>query len=197
MKPDLHQRRDLAHLICAENAIESAREAIHRLTTEVGSDLTNPLFTTLQEVVIIGYGRAFSEMRPFGRLDKTTRWAVFTEPNRQALHDRLMQYRNQMVAHTDFKPDSILVNPPGALRSDGNKQHSSAWGVEPVTVWLAPQYYHDIQMHLDSLGGQMQGTIQAHVNQIFGGSTATTPFELLSQTDLDTLKAEGKKKPTS
>jgi hypothetical protein len=79
-------------------------------TVKVGLD--NPLYLPLLEAIIISYPRPFTDNDGLGVLSK--QWSTFEDEQLDEAHKFILNYRNELVAHSDHTVRKIQIFSPDA-----------------------------------------------------------------------------------
>jgi len=79
-------------------------------TVKVG--LNNPLYLPLLEAIVISYARPFTDNDGLGVLPK--KWSSFDDKRLDEAHKFILDYRNELVAHSDHKKREIKIFSPDA-----------------------------------------------------------------------------------
>jgi hypothetical protein len=113
MKLDCRNGRHaaLARMILAERDIKNALGSLKLLRERVTAQ-HDPLFTPLEHAGVISYSRPFS-----GPHKVSSRYEQFDDNVFTQLHTGLLSYRNEIVAHSDEKVQSVVVIPSGGTIS--------------------------------------------------------------------------------
>lgn len=184
MDVNLRRRRDLCRLILAKDSIEEALRAIS-ITIETGARLHQPLYMALQSAVVVSYGRAFVEMKPLGNI--SANWSKFSDPVHRKTHDLLYEHRMTKIAHIEYAKGLVIINPPGALRTDGLEQ--VGFGFDVGFQFYTPEAYQAILGLCSFLVVEMYKAISDELVALFGpNESLKEPFDLLTQSDLEFLK---------
>jgi len=175
----------------AMNSVVASNEAARVALTRMGDNGPNDaLDTALQEAVTVAYGRAYVKMEPLGVIP--AKWHKF-EPERQKVHNFLTRHRHSQVAHAQFRIEGILINPPGAKRTDGYYQSTEGFGFEVVSHWMTTKDAGLVIEHTQSLAQEMHAEIALEISRLFGSdNTLAEPFELITEEDVEQIEREAK-----
>lgn len=162
-----HQKRDLYRLLIARsdmNASLRACELILKTVKSIKDEKLYPLTTS----VVVCYSRPFTKNEPYGSLPK--KWSKFDNPQYQATHDRLLQARHELFAHSDMKVRKAQIVPPNVpLGVDGDKVLKSPEIGTQVSYKLFEIGFFKIikETNLD-LGRRMQVEIDKLIIELYG-----------------------------
>lgn len=102
-------------------------------TVQVGME--NPLYLPLLEAMVISYSRPFTNNDGLGVLPK--QWSEFKDKDLKEAHRFILQYRNDLVAHSDHTVRKIQIFSPkvnfGPMRKD---QKMEGPGFAISTFWI-------------------------------------------------------------
>lgn len=188
---DLKQRIELCKMMIAVDAMESVAEA-SRLALQLNADHTHPLYKALHDAMVTSYGRAFTEMRPLGYLNK--KWSDFKDDDLKKTHVMLMYLRHKNVSHTDVIKGRVILYPKGAKLN----KYTVAPGVQYSVLM---QSFAAIELAaVQKVAGTVAGRLMAEINKriafLYGdeavGLKAAT--DLLTEKELEELSATYKRK---
>lgn len=188
---DIKKRAEIYKLSIAKDSID---EAARTAGLVIGNRINeyHPLYRPLHAAMVIAYGRAFSEMKPFWKISHE--WSQFEDPNDQRVHNALMRQRNTMVGHADHIPNKILIHPKGAVMDDG--EVLTAVQTDIGTNYIPPEDFTYIQRTAGGLVARMSITISELMTELYGneGVNITETIELVSEEDVKMLNEEKNKK---
>ena len=118
--------------------------------------------------VVVCYSRPFTKNAPYGSLPK--KWAKFNNPQYQATHDRLLQARHELFAHSDMNVRKAQIVPPNLpLGINGGKVLKSPEISTQVSYTLFEIDFFKIvrETNLD-LGRRMQVDIDTLIIDLYG-----------------------------
>ena len=153
-----HQKRDLYCLLVARSDIIASLNTCNLILNNVKSikdDYLYPLTTS----VVICYSRPFTANKPYGALPK--KWNKFDNPKYQITHDKLLQARHELFAHSDINVRKAMIVPQNIpLIIDGGRELKSPEISTQVTYKLFEIDFFDIvkKTNLD-IGMRMQKEI--------------------------------------
>lgn len=102
------KKRELRKLIVASADIGAAQRVCRYLLDHQSTPSTEPLYYPLYCSTVICYSRPFTNNRPFGPLEK--RWTRFPTESQSALHQRVLETRHGMVAHSDHGKRRVSIH---------------------------------------------------------------------------------------
>lgn len=118
-----HQKKDLYRLLIARSDMHAslkASELIIKYVKNIKDEYLYPLTTS----VVVCYARPFTGNKPYGPLPK--KWSKFDNPQYQDIHNRLLQARHELFAHSDMNVRKVQIVPPNIpLGIDGGKELKS------------------------------------------------------------------------
>ena len=146
-------------LVFAQSDMSSACRACELFLDKVGMPeksnpdktvgIGNPLFLPMLEAIIISYSRPFTNNDGVGVLQK--KWSQFENPQFADAHEQILQYRNELVAHTDKNVRTIQIVPPNVCVVPTPKgKEMEGLGFRVRTVWIAARrihLFHELSVH--------------------------------------------------
>jgi len=109
------RRRTLARLALARADLTEALSLCDYALADPPIE-DEPRYWALHEAVVITYGRPFTSNKPVGAL--AAKWHRFGDPRLDFNHKRILDLRNEVVAHAELKHRRIHVVPKGTLIGD-------------------------------------------------------------------------------
>jgi hypothetical protein len=154
------------------------------LASEIGH--AHPLYKPLHDAIVSSYGRAFTEIRPLGRLPK--KWLRFDNDEFSKTHHMLMYYRNKNVGHTDFIKGRVVVYPKGVKREDGSVSENVQYSV--LFQSFAPNELIAVQKLAGNLAGRLIVEIDRLMASLYGdqGRSLRKTTDLISEDELEELR---------
>ena len=118
-----NQKRNLYQLLIARSDLVASLRACDFIIKNVKSIKDENLYPLTTSVVVC-YARPFTKNKPYGSLPK--KWSKFDKPQYQATHNRLLQARRELFAHSDMNVRKAQIVPPNVpLGIDGGKELKS------------------------------------------------------------------------
>lgn len=187
----LKQRVELCKMMIAVDAMEAVAEA-SRLAMKLSADHTHPLYKALHDTIVSSYGRAFTEMRPLGRLDK--KWSDFEHDELKRAHTMLMYYRHKNVSHTDVIKGRVVIYPKGAELGGGHIAPRPQYGV--LMQSFAANELIAVQKVAGTVAGRLMVEIGKQMALLYGdeGKELKDTTDLISEEELERLSVSLKKK---
>lgn len=178
------KRAELYKLIVARDCMNSVAEAT-RLALKLDIDANHELFNTIHDFIVTSYGRAFSEMKPFGAI--SGKYGKIQDSELRRIHDMLILRRNKHVAHTDYIASKIVFYPPNTKRPDGSKD--SKLQFEVLKNYFSHNVYNSILKLAGYQAGIMQANIEKAIISIYGenGVGIKEITELITVEDINAL----------
>jgi hypothetical protein len=90
--------------------------------------MDHPLYFPLIEAIVISYSRPFTPNDSLGELKKE--WHKFPDARLQDAHRRILQARNELVAHSDMVVRKVVIQPPGDSRVEGYRSVGVGYGIK-------------------------------------------------------------------
>jgi hypothetical protein len=161
------EKRNLYKLILARDDITNALFISQYFLKNVKS-IKDELWLSLQEAIVISYGRPFSKNKPFGQLPK----AYSEMPNKamQLTHELLLEARDKEIAHSDADRKKVFIVPIGARMPQGGlasgvgiATKSSRFSVgffekvEQLCLYVGRKIHFEIEKELERLYGNVKG----------------------------------------
>jgi len=112
------------------------------------------------------YARPFTKNKPFGPLDR--KWGIFNDSLNQEIHNELIRYRHQMVAHSDFNIRKVIVYPKNVALDHQMKFQSSEVSVAVSIKALPLEYFNGIRSVCFDLGYRLNSEIEKECEELFG-----------------------------
>lgn len=112
----LNIKKQLYKLAIARSDIGTVLQ-LCRLCTSIKSDRRRnalnkmALQDALISSIIASYSRPFSDNQPYGPLQK--KWSKFDNPLHRNLHEKIIQFRNKKIAHTDYETRQVYLYTSG------------------------------------------------------------------------------------
>lgn len=187
----LRQRVELCKMMIAVDAMESVAEA-SRLAIQLKADHTHPLYKALHDAIVTSYGRAFTEMRPLGRLHK--KWSEFEYDELKRVHTMLMYYRHKNVGHTDVIKGRVIIYPQGAELDEVHVAPRTQYGV--LMQSFAPSELTAVQKVAGTVAGRLMLEIDKQMALLYGdeGKDLKETTDLITPEELKQLSLALQKK---
>jgi hypothetical protein len=106
LDPDNPQHRQFGRLVIVGEDIKKAR-ATARLIVERINSVRDEIFDPLSCATVIWYARPFTQAKEYPAIPK--RYAKFSFPTFQKIHDRLILQRNLFEAHMDQAATEVFL----------------------------------------------------------------------------------------
>lgn len=191
---NLKQRVELCKMMIAVDAMEAVAEA-SRLAMQLGADHTHPLYKALHDTIVSSYGRAFTEMRPLGRLAKE--YSDFEDDELKRAHAMLMYYRHKNVSHTDVIKGRVVIYPKGAELGEGHVAPRPQYGV--LMQSFAANELIAVQKVAGTVAGRLMAEIGKQMALLCGdeGKDLKDTTDLISEEELEQLRVALQRKKKS
>jgi len=184
----LKKRKTVYKLAIARYSIGEAIDSAKALIDICGEDHNHPLFRPLHAALVISYGRAYSNMEPFGII--SSKWSEFKSADEQRAHLALLAQRNKMVGHSDYIPERVMVYPKGTEMPNGDIAESMK--IEVLTNYINPRDIRFIINMMEELFARMSEGIHDGMTELYGelGKDLDKTLELIKEDELrDSLKS--------
>lgn len=161
-----HQKRDLYRLLIARSDLNASLNACDLILKNVKSIKDENLYPLTTSVVVC-YSRPFTVNKPYGPLP--IKWSKFDNPQYQAIHEKLLQARHELFAHSDMNVRKTQIVPPNVpLVVDGGKELKSPEISTQVSYTLFEIDFFKIvrETNLD-LGRRMQAEIDKLIIDLY------------------------------
>lgn len=109
-KNEKYTNLELHRVAVAARDITCAVESFS-LMIEMKADQASDLYMSLLFGAVVSYCRPFTNNDGLGKSSK--KWSQFGDTNLTELHIELIDYRNNVVAHSDIKNNKLLIFPSG------------------------------------------------------------------------------------
>jgi len=162
-----HQKRNLYRLLIARSDLNASLNACDLILKNVKSIKDENLYPLTTSVVVC-YSRPFTVNKPYGSLPK--KWSKFDKPQYQATHEKLLQARHELFAHSDMNVRKAQIVPPNVpLVIDEEKELKSPEISTSVSYTLFEIDFFKIvrETNLD-LGRRMQAEIDKMIIDLYG-----------------------------
>lgn len=136
--------------------------------------------------MITAYSRPFSDNQPYGPLQK--KWSTFENPLHNNLHEKIIEFRNKKIAHTDFDTRQVYFYTTGYC-------DEYLIGGLTITTRLFPS--EDIPIVID-MCNILRERFKAHINLLAKylleviPPSPLQPVELFSEIPLDKILDKNK-----
>jgi len=134
-----------------------------------------PLFAA----VIICYSRPFSRNKPLGPLPDG--WTHYNSQEFQDVHDRLIQARNELVAHSDINARKVKIVPHNSLhlKDKGKVISNTGIGIGSSYYLFHPDLFKLVQKMILDLGQRLDEQQIALLAKLYGNmDLPNAPFYL-------------------
>jgi hypothetical protein len=181
----LKERIELCKMMIARDSMDSVAE-VSGLALALDIDHTHNLYKPLHDTIVSSYGRAFTEMRPLGKL--SAKWSNFSDIELQATHKMLMYYRHKNVSHTEIIESRIQVYPKGATLSENVTTTNVQYGVLYQT--FAPSELLNVQKLAGNITGRLLVEIERLMEILYGknGIRIKNITDIISKEELELLE---------
>jgi hypothetical protein len=154
-------------------------------------DHTHQLYKPLHDTIVSSYGRAFTEMRPLGKL--SPEWSSFKDTEFEKTHRMLMYYRHKNVSHTEIIESRVLLYPKGARISKDVIAPGVQYGVLYQT--FAASELIAVQKLAGNITGRLIVEIEKLMKTIYGekGINIANITDVITKTELAQLETNRKK----
>jgi hypothetical protein len=179
------RRAEIYKLSIARSSIEEAAESA-KLAMDTKVSHNNPLYRPLHAAMVIAYGRAFSEMKPLGKI--SSKWEKFKDPSDQRAHDAIMRQRNTMVGHADHIDERVMIYAEGDTMDNGEVAPRAQTVI--LTNYIPPDDFVYILKMAGGLVGRMSVALSNKMTELYGenGINLKDSFELITEDDLKELE---------
>lgn len=178
-------KKELYQLIVAQDSLNAALLTLDILERQTSSENNNALVDALQESLIVSYGRAFTEMKPFWKLSDD--WSMFDDPSLQDCHDQLSRARHKRHAHVDYISQKVVMYPKHTLRISKDKVNERTNHVVKSQHY-SEQAYPRIRKTIEVLYSKMNDRIRELTIEVYETrNDFNQPEELISINDLKDL----------
>lgn len=188
--PDIRARAEIYKLIVAKDSVTQALE-VALLLINRGIDHNHELYRPLHDALVVNYGKAFSSMNPFGRIDK--KWSAFNEKDSQLAHKRIMDQRNKSVGHRDFIPEGVMIYQIGEIMPGGDVADKVK--NEILYKFIAPDDFDFVIKMASDLIDRLSLAISDQMKLLYGqqGELINGTLELITEADAKIMEIENKR----
>ena len=178
MKIDITQvdKITLYKLAVAHNDVTEALFTT-QLFLKTVSVIADQNFQPLQDAIVIAYSRPFRKNRPYGRLDE--KWNKFSDPWMQGLHEKILETRDTLIAHSDRLHRNVQIIPKGTSTIPGipkNKDIAITVSTRKIALAMFPK----IEKLCFDLGARLDREMFTLLDKLFGDKDLPPePFDLL------------------
>lgn len=162
------RKKELYKLLIARSDITASLEAC-KLMLEKVDEIGNKLYYPLYAAIVVCYARPFTENRPYGSLSK--RWRKFDSGPMKRTHNKLIQARHQLIAHSDMTTREAMIVPPNVVMGskDGKNLTSPEIGVLTSMYYFPIDFFKDVYKTTHDLGSRLNTEIDKVVEELYGG----------------------------
>lgn len=170
------QRIELYKIAVAHSDVGEALVAV-RLFMNTVKDMQDTNYLPLQDSIVIAYGRAFTRNKPYGKLDKS--WSQFNIKEHKEMHDKLLDTRHKLVAHSDIDYRKVQIVPDGYSPSK-NIPPSKGLAITVSSKKFSLSAFPVIEAVCLDVGGRLQQEMFDKLDQYYGSiKLPKTSFDLL------------------
>lgn len=160
---NIRRRAEIYKLSIARASIDEAAESA-KLVMDMKVDYNHALYRPLHAAMVIAYGRAFSEMKPLGKI--SSKWEKFEDRSDQRTHDTLMRQRNTMVGHSDHIAERVMIYAKGDIMDNGEVAPRAQTVV--LTSYIPPDDFIHILRMAGGLVGRMSIALSNKMTELYG-----------------------------
>jgi hypothetical protein len=162
-----HQKRDLYRLLIARsdlNASLNACDLILKNVTSIKDENLYPLTTS----VVVCYSRPFTVSKPYGSLPR--KWSKFDKPQYQATHEKLLQARHELFAHSDMNIRKAQIVPPNVplVFDEGKVLISPEISTQVTNTLFEIDSFKIVRETNLDLGNRIQAEIDKMIIDLYG-----------------------------
>ncbi len=153
-----HQKRDLYRLLIARSDMHASLNACNLILNNIKSIKDENLYPLTTSVVVC-YSRPFTANKPYGALPK--RWSKFDNPKYQTTHDRLLQARHELFAHSDMNVRKAQIVPQNVsfAMEGGRELRSPEIGIQVTYTLFEIDFFRIVKETNLDIGMRMQDEI--------------------------------------
>lgn len=173
-----HKKLELARLLTARSDITAALNSCDLILQNVKGIEDERLYP-LTAAVVICYSRPFTENKPYGCLPG--RWTKFDDPKFKKTHEKLMEARHKLFAHSDMEARRPQIVPPNAaLEIEGDKSIKSPFiGTQVRYVLFHVDFFGIVKEMILDLGRRMQVEIERLIADLYSDmDLPNAPFHI-------------------
>src|SRR5260221_9575510 len=127
--------------------------------------MDQPLYNPLIEAFIISYSRPFVPNKSLGELSKD--WGTFSDTRLQKAHRRILQARNELIAHSDGLVRRVKIHPPSDSESKAVPRMGLGFGIR--TYWFTLSQIGTFYHTASDLGQRLLKAAEALLEELYGG----------------------------
>lgn len=171
------QKLELHKLVVARSDFGSAQSTC-RLVLEQVKGVSDKLYPPLFQAAVIAYGRPFIDNKSTGVL--SSHWRQFTDTRLKAAHEKLIQTRNELIAHSDSVVRAVKIVPAGvALSADSDLPVGDFHGVIVYSYFYPRAMFVDTYDTCSNLIGRLNARIELLLAEFYKDcELPQAPFEL-------------------
>lgn len=157
-------KRELYRLVIARSDVKAALETCDLLLKNVTS-LSHELYEPLYFAVVISYSRPFTRNEPAGALKP--RWRQFTNSALKEAHDRLLEARNKIVAHSDHR--AVKIAPRGYPVPGFKGARFARTGVFVASTYYQVGWFKTVRAVCLDLGRRLDAECKSLLSELYDG----------------------------
>lgn len=160
------QKRDLYRLLVARSDMNASLRAADLIIKNVKSIKDRNLYP-LTTSVIVCYARPFTANKPYGSLPN--KWSKFDNSRYQTTHDKLLQARHELFAHSDMNVRKVLIVPPNAtlISHGGHEWKSPEIATEVSYTLFGLDFFKIVRETNIDIGRRMQDEIDKLIIDLY------------------------------
>jgi hypothetical protein len=164
------RKKQLYKLVVARSDIAAAVNACDLFISRV-KNVGDDLYFPLLNAIVVCYSRPFSTNRPFGSLPN--KWHKFANKKYQALHEKLIDLRDKIIAHSDLEIRKVYIYPKGTfIGKNGQRELKTAnLGVAITNTVLPVEVFSDIRATCFDLGLRLNAEVEKQLHSLYGNTS--------------------------
>ena len=160
-------KKSLIRLLIARSDINAALHACDLILQNVQGPKDKLLYPLTTSVVVC-YSRPFTENEPHGSLP--SKWTKFDNTKYQFTHDKLLQSRHQLFAHSDMNVRKAQIVPPNVPLeiNEGTELKSPEISTQVRYTLFEIDFFKIVREAILDLGRRMQAEISKLIIDLYG-----------------------------
>ncbi|MCM2284283.1 MAG: hypothetical protein NDI81_05855 [Desulfobacula sp.] len=162
-----YQKRDLYRLLIARSDLNASLNACDLILKNVKSIKDENLYPLTTSVVVC-YSRPFTANKPYGSLPK--KWSKFDRQQYQDTHEKLLQARHELFAHSDMNVRKVQIVPPNVplVIDEGRELKSPEISTQVSYILFEIDFFKIVRETNLDLGRRMQAEIDKMIIDLYG-----------------------------
>ncbi len=170
------QRIELYKITVAHSDIGEALLTT-RMFMKTVKDMKDENYLPLQDSIVVAYARPFKRNKPYGALDE--KWSSFAIKEYLEMHNKLIETRDKLVAHSDKEYRNVQIVPDGHTPSPAIPP-SKGLAITVHTKKFPIEIFPIIEATCLDVGGRLYQEMFEKLEKYYGSmKLPNSPFDLI------------------